>query len=172
MARKLVHICLAWTFVLGCWGGVLAAVACPHVGCETSAGAPDHDANHGEPQSGESQESAVPEDHSAHTGDHKGHAVETPAPEKSLPESAALMMGTSGAHDPCCTHCMGRPEAPPSPKFEWQSASVRKAVKALAAHSALKIMAPAASHVRQIAPAQHAPPGASDRQLLINVFRI
>jgi len=82
------------------------------------------------------------------------------------------MTGTSGAHDPRCSHCAGRPEAPPSPKFEWQSDSVNKAGKELTAHAVWKVMAPAASHARQIAPAQHAPPGAPDRHLLLSVFRI
>ena len=172
MVRKLVNICLAWTLVLGCWGGVLAAVACPHMGCETVAAAPEHDDAHAQHTPGASQESAAPEDHSAHTGEHQGHAAEPAASDQMRPESAGAMTGTRGAHDPYCSHCMGRPEAPPSPTFQWQASSAEKAGKDLASHAPLKLLASVA-HVRQVTPAQHAPPGGAHKHLLLlNVFRI
>ena len=172
MARKLLNFCLAWTLVLGCWGGVIAAVACPHVGCETMSAAADGNAAHGEHSSAEGHESAAPEEHSAHTDDHEGHAAEPTSHGQSQPDAVKLTAGVSGAHDPRCTHCVGGSGAPPSSKFERQTAPVNKAGKGLAAHAALKVVAPAAAHAGRLMPAQHAPPGVPDRLLLLSVFRI
>lgn len=169
MARKLVNFCLAWTLVLGCWGGVLAAAACPHKGCETASAAPHQTTAHAEHLSAASHDSDGGEGHSAHAGAHKGHAAEPPAAEPSRPELAQL---TDGTRAPYCSHCLGRPDAPPSPKFEWQSDSVKKAGKDAAPHVAPEVSAPLAAYVREITPAQNAPPGRSDRHLLISVFRI
>jgi hypothetical protein len=171
VVSKLVNFCLSWTLVVGCWGGVVAAAFCPHEGCGTATAATEHESDHGGHQAVEGQESGDPEEHAAHAEGHRGHAPEQPTADEARSETAGSVVGTSGAHDPCCSHCMGRPEAPPSPKFEWQPSPVEKAGKDLAAHSPLKFAA-SAPHVRRDTPAQHAPPGSSDRYLLISVFRI
>ena len=68
---------------------------------------------------------------------------------------------------------MGRPEAPPSSKFELDSNPLKKAGRDAAPQAAVRLSAPDSVHVREITPAQHAPPGRADRHLLIlNVFRI
>lgn len=174
MARRLVNFCLAWTLVLGCWGGVLAAAACPHVGCEpTALVAPDQVPSHAEHQHGEAHGTAVAEEHSAHGEAHHGHAEESSARDESHPKTAESAVSTSGAHDPCCSHCMGRPEAPPSSKFELDSNPLKKAGRDATPQVALRLSAPDSVHVREITPAQHAPPGRADRHLLLlNVFRI
>lgn len=171
MVRKLVNFCLAWTLVVGCWGGVAAAALCPHEACGTAASATEHASDREGHQTVEGQDSGDSEGHAEHTEGHRGHAPETLAADEAGRESDVSVIGTSGAHDPCCSHCMGRPEAPPSPKFEWQYSPVEKAGKYLAAKTPLKVGAPA-SHVRRDTPAQHAPPGSPDRHLLISVFRI
>lgn len=172
MARKLVNFCLAWTLVLGCWGGVLAAAACPHVGCETPAAAPQHPAGHGEHSSVESQDAAVAEDHSAHHEGHRGHGAEPANGEQLRPEPAVSAGVVSDPHEQSCAHCVGRPEAPPSSGNEWRANSAHKPVKDAPSHTALQTLAPSAAHLREIVPAQHAPPGRSDRHLLLSVFRI
>ena len=171
MARKLVNICLAWTLVLGCWGGVIAAVACPHMGCETASASVGHGA-HGERASDEGHAPADAEDHSAHGEAHQEPATEAPAPDRSASESVAPAAGASGGHDGTCSHCVGRPGAPPSSAFEWQADSARKLVKYAAPHAAPRVLAPSPTHAREITPAQHAPPGGADKLLLLSVFRI
>lgn len=79
----------------------------------------------------------------------------------------------SGRHDSSCTHCVGRPDVPPSSSFEWQTNPAKKSGKVVAAHSAGQSLTPVAFFVREITPAQHAPPASPDRHLLLlNVFRI
>lgn len=169
MARKLVNICLAWAIVLGCWGGVVAAVACPHVGCETAVTAPDHGGLHG---GDVSHDAASAEETSAHPADHHGHSAESRPAEQAQPGLVTSVAGDSGAHDSRCSHCVGRPDTPPSSKFERQPAPVGKDGKVPAALASPKVAAPAASHALRIKPAQHAPPGSQDRHLLLGVFRI
>jgi hypothetical protein len=171
VVRKLVNFCLAWTVVTGCWGGVAAVAICPHEGCGTAAAATEQGSAHEGHQAVEGQDSAAPQDHTAHAEGHRGHSAEPPAAHEAGRESAESVIGPSPGHDPCFSHCVGRPEAPPSPKFEWQSSTVEKAGKDFAAPAQLKFVASAA-HVRRDTPAQHAPPGSSDRHLLLNVFRI
>ena len=171
MARKLVNICLAWTLVLGCWGGALAAVACPHVGCETASADAEHGAR-GERASDEGHAPADAEDHSAHGEDHPEPVTEAPAPDRSPSESVAQAADASGGHDGACPHCVGRPGVPTSSIFEWQSDSAGKSVKYPAPHAAPQVFEPSAAHTREITPAQHAPPGSTDRLLLLSVFRI
>lgn len=172
VARKLINICLAWTLVLGCWGGVLAAVACPHRGCETKAAATSQAATHYGHQSNEEQAAPGHEDHPVHKAGHRGHAAAPSATEQSRPELSESARAASRAHDPCCSHCVGRPDAPPSPKFEWQYRAAEGGGKDAAPQVAPKFSAPSAAHQREISPAQHAPPRVSDRHLFIGVLRI
>lgn len=170
MARKLVNFSLVWVLALGCWCGVLAVAACPHVGCETAA--PERAGAHAEHSSGESRGPAGSKDHSAHGAAHRARAEETAAAQPSRPEPAELTDSTSGARGSYCSHCMGSPGAPPSPTSEWRPAPVNKGFKDAAPHASLQVSAPHAAHVREVIPAQHAPPGSPDRHLLLSVFRI
>ena len=172
MARKLVHVCVVIALMTGCWGGVLAAAACPHSGCETPAAAPD-DAAHGGHADEHSHHSASPEDHSRHGATHaEGHLAETRAQEPPRVDSAQLRRAVVTSHDPNCAHCVGSAEAPPSRSFEWQSSPFKGGGKLTAPRAVEQVSAPAAAFVREIIPAQHAPPGRSDRHLLLSVFRI
>ena len=172
MARRLVNFCLAWTLVLGCWGGVIAAVACPHLGCETPSGTPEHSA-HGEHPADEGHASDDAENHSAHEETAASDVAVPPGPWQDPVGSAVPAVGSSGGHDGNCSHCVGRPEVPPSPNLEWQSDSAGKSVKYAAPRAAPQAVAPSAAHAREITPAQHAPPGSADRLLLLlSVFRI
>ena len=153
---------------MGCWGGVLAAAACPHLECETMAAAPEGGAggaghDHGAPAS---------EDHSSHPAEHGEHPAEPPARDVSRAGQPGLADVAPGGHMPGCTHCVGRPEAPPSPSFEAQANSVRKGEGAAAPTAAPRVEAPAAVVPREITPAQHAPPHGTVRHLLLSVFRI
>ena len=167
MTRKLLNFGLAWLFVLGCWGGVLAAVACPHAGCETGAsepavgGAVGHD-----------HAAVTSEDHSGHNAEHGGHATEAPARNLGGLGPVGLPNIRPGGHDLGCTHCVGRPGAPSAPNFEVQAKTARKAGESAAPASPARVEAPAAVSLREITPAQHAPPGRTVRHILLNVFRI
>ena len=153
----------------GCWGGVLAAAACPHTECEMTASAPSDTAGAGV----HDHDAVTSEDHSGHTAEHGGHAAEPPAQGRSGVSPAGVLNVGPGRHDPGCTHCLGRPEAPPSPNFEVQANSASKGGESTAPNAAARAGAPAAVFLREITPAQHAPPGRSDRHLLLlNVFRI
>jgi hypothetical protein len=129
--------------------------------------------SHGEHDSGNCHDSASTEDHHGHSESHQGHTSGPTARGALLPESGAMRGGISATHDPLCSHCMGRPDAPPSSSFERQYGPAKKGGEDAAPHAPVQILAPVAAFVRQIAPAQHAPPGSSDRHLLLlNVFRI
>lgn len=157
MSRKLLNFSLAWCLVLGCWGGALAGMLCPHEPCHAAS---DEAADRGGHSSAGGHE-----DHSAHAQTHEGHA-EGPSPEAAEPSRV------SRGHDPRCAHCVGGPEVPPAAKFEWQSGTLKKGAGDAATHAAPRLPTPAAPPAREIIPAQHAPPGDSDRHLLLNVFRI
>ncbi|HEY0078105.1 MAG TPA: hypothetical protein VGB73_05635 [Pyrinomonadaceae bacterium] len=173
VARRLVNFCLAWALVLGFgWGGVLAAAVCPHLGCETDAAAPGGNPSQDEHSSGECHNSDDAEEHSAQTKAHQGHAAELPVEKQTAFESLDLKRFFSGSSVPSCSHCIGRPDAPPSPKLEPQTNTVRNAGKEAPPHASLQTLADARTYVRQITPSQHAPPGRSDRHLLHSVFRI
>ena len=165
MARKLVNICVVFALMTGCWGGVLAAAACPHQECETAAGAPDDASAHGEHAGEHGSHSASPEDHS-------GHSADSPAWDQSQPGPDHLRDRASGGHDPDCAHCVGAAEAPPSRPFEWQPNSFKNSGKLTAPRAAQQISAPAVVLAREITPAQHAPPRQTGRHLLLSVFRI
>jgi hypothetical protein len=173
VARKLVNICVVFALMTGCWVGVFAAAACPHVGCETSAGAPDGAAAHGEHTVERAHHAASPEDHSGRSEAHgEGHSSESPARDQAQPDSDQFRDLASGAHDPDCAHCVGGAEAPLSRPFEWQPNSFKNSGKLTAPRAAQQVSAPAVVVTREITPAQHAPPGRSDRHLLLSVFRI
>ena len=157
----------------GCWGRVLAAVACPHEGCETTDAASDSTAAHGEHVGDHSDHSASPEDHSGHAGSHgEGHSAESPAQDPPQSDSDLFRGSASDSHDSNCAHCVGSAEVPPSRSFEWQSNFFKNGVKLTAPRAAEQGSAPAVVLVREITPAQHAPPGRSDRHILLSVFRI
>jgi hypothetical protein len=145
VAPKLVNFCLACAFVLGSWGGVIAAAACPHAGCQTAV----------------RQE---PADH--------GHSCESASEEQARPAPEVLRAAVSSPHDPFCSHCSGRPPTPPSAKSEWQLSPVQKVEKDSAAQSVGHLPSPRRARTSEIRPSQHAPPHESDRRLLLNVFRI
>ena len=173
MARKLINLCAVLALLAGCWGGVLAAAACPHAGCETTAAAPESTAAHGEHEAGHGPGSVSPEDHSGHAGPQgKGHSAAPPAHNPPRVDPAQLRGAASNRHDPNCAHCAGDAEAPPSRHFEWQSNSFKSGEKLIAPRAAGQVSAASAVFVREITPAQHAPPGTSDRHLLLSVFRI
>ena len=166
VARRLINLSVVFALVTGCWGGVLAAAACPHVECETTAAAPEGAASH-------DHGAAVSEEHSSHPAEHGGHPAEPPAPDVSpAGQPRVADVGPGGGHTPGCTHCVGRPEAPPSPSFEAQANSVRKGAESAAPTAAPRVEAPAAVIPREITPAQHAPPPGTVRHLLLSVFRI
>ena len=167
MARKFVNFCVVFALLTGCWGGVLAAAACPHLGCETAAAVPDVHATHGGHTDG--HDAVSTEGHSGHAGGHEGQDASPPSPYRG-PAAAGHIL--SGGHDPGCTHCVGRPETPPSPRSEWQSNFARKGGGFVAPLTPARVEAPAAVSLREIRPAQHAPPGSSARHLLLNIFRI
>jgi hypothetical protein len=150
---------------MGCWGGVLAAAACPHVECETTAAAPEGAAGHG-------HDAATSEDHSGHAAEHGGHPAEPPAQDTGGAGRRGLPNVSPVGHDLGCTHCVGRPEAPPSPTFEALANSVRKGAESTAPTVAPRVAAPSAVILREITPAQHAPPPGTVRHLLLSVFRI
>jgi hypothetical protein len=172
VTRKLVNLCLALTLVLGCWGGVLAAAACPHAGCKTAASAPEVTAGHGEHTGDHGHDVVGPEDHSGHGEAHEGHTAQPSEQDRQHFSPEQFTGVASNRHDQNCAHCVGSTEAPPSRSFEWQSNSLKQGGKLLAPQASGRIVAPAAVFVREITPAQHAPPGRSDRHLLFSVFRI
>lgn len=137
------------------------------------AGVPDSAATYGVHMSDHSQHSAGLEDHSGHAQAHGvGHAAESPVREQLQTESEVLTVVTSGAHDLLCSHCVGRSDSPPSPNFELQSNYGQKVGKEITPRASGNGIAPTVFIVREITPAHRAPPGSSDRHLLLNVFRI
>ncbi|HLL76233.1 MAG TPA: hypothetical protein VK421_13355 [Pyrinomonadaceae bacterium] len=173
MARSLLNLCAVSALLLGGWGGVLAAVACLHVGCETAAAAAAHAgvAAHGGHAGGHE-----PADHDSHAGkevEHGGHAAATP------PAGDLHRAGTGEARtidprqpEPGCSHCVGSPAAPTSSLFGQQFIPPAKGESLIAPPAGVRVEAPAAAFIREITPAQHAPPGGTGRHLLLNVFRI
>ena len=153
--------------MMGCWGGVLAAAACPHLGCETVAALPGSGAAHGG-HTGD-HDAVSTEEHSGHTGGHEGHFAEPPSADRGMVSGGQTL---SGGHELGCTHCVGRPGAPPSQRFDWQSTFAGKGGGFVAPLTAARFATPAAPFLREITPAQHAPPGRSDRHILLSVFRI
>lgn len=170
--RKLVNICVGLALMTGCWGGVLAAAACPHSGCETMAFAPDVAATQSDHADTHGHDTASPEAHSSHVSAHQGHAAEPPARDQHQFSHGELKSVAPEQHDQSCAHCVGSPEAPSSPCFEWQSGSAKRGGGFVAPLAATQIKAPAAVFLREITPAQHAPPGQSDRHIILSVFRI
>jgi hypothetical protein len=160
--------------MMGCWGGVLAAAVCPHTGCETTTTAPaagEASATHGD-HGPACDKVVIPEDHSGHVSAHEGHAGKPDNGDQQQFSPVGLHTIVPKQHDQFCSHCMGRPEAPPSPYSEWQSNSARRAGSYAAPIAAVQVESPTPVYLRLITPAQHAPPGTSDRHLLLNVFRI
>jgi hypothetical protein len=173
VARKLVNVCAVIALMMGCWGGVLAAAACPHVGCEMVAAAPDATAAHGEHVDERSHHSASPEDHSRYGATHgEGHSTEPPAQNPPRFDSDQLRGTASDRHDPNCAHCVGSAEAPPPWSLEWRTNFSKNGGKLTAPRAAEQVPAPAIMWVQEITPAQHAPPRRSNRHLLLSVFRI
>lgn len=172
MARKLLNVCVALALLLGCWGGVLAAAACPHVGCDAMASAPDIAVGHGGHADSHGQNVTSPEEHSCHVTSHRARAAKSSLQVQHQISHEELQSVASKQRGQFCAHCVGRPEAPPSPRLEWQSNSAKKGVDFAAPHAIAQIETTAPVLLRKITPAQHAPPGKSDRHLLLNVFRI
>lgn len=178
MPRNFLKVGLVLSLVLGCWGGALAAALCPHMACETTSIQPGCAPTHVEVVTGheggghEGHSNRIAE-HSEHSEAHDmGQSAGTPARDQDGSRSQELQGAASRSHDSRCTHCMGGTNAPPSSSFEWQANSVIKGGKYVASHSAVQLLMPAAVLVRKVNPAQHAPPGSSDRHLLLNIFRI
>ena len=158
--------------MLGCWGGVLAAALCPH-GCETTAhAAGEASTTHGD-HGMDCAQMVKPEDHSGDISGHEeGHAGYPADGDQRQSDHAGLHTDARGQHDQSCAHCVGRPEAPPSPYSEGQSNSAKRGGSFTAPLATVQVESPAPVYRRKITPAQHAPPGESDRHLLLNVFRI
>ena len=156
----------------GCWGGLFAAASCPHVGCETTTSTPDVVATDGGHADHHGHDAVRPEDHSGHVKAHEGHAAGPTAQDQSQFNRGEFQSVAPQPHDQFCSHCVSRPEAPPTPCYEWQTASAKRGGTFVAPLVATQIEAPAPVFLREITPAQHAPPGRSDRRLLLNVFRI
>lgn len=172
MARKLFNFGLAWVLVLGCWGGVLAAAACPHVGCETAAAAPVEAGTHGAHSAVETREPAVAGDHCARAKAGQGHAAQPPDAGRDRPESEDLRGTVLAPRGTSCSHCVGRRQEPPSTKSDWQFNSARKVEKDSAAPAVGRPQAFSRAFVREVIPAQHAPPPKPGRHLLLGVFLI
>lgn len=158
----------------GCWGGVLAAAACPHSGCETMASAPDIAATDGGHADTHGHDAVRSDTHSSHASALEGHAAEPPARDQHQFSTRGEHQSVAPEqHDQFCSHCVGSPEAPPSPRIEGQSNTAKKSGDFAAPLAATQFKAPTAVFLREITPAQHAPPGRPDRYLLLlNVFRI
>ena len=159
--------------MLGCWGGVLAAALCPH-GCESTAhAAGEASTTHGD-HGTDCAQMVKPEDHSGDISAHEeGHAGEpADGDQRQSGHAGPYTVARGGQHDQSCAHCVGRPEAPPSPYSEGQSSSAKRSGSFAAPLAAVQLESSAPVYLRKITPAQHAPPGESDRHLLLNVFRI
>jgi hypothetical protein len=172
MARKLLNVCVALALLMGCWGSVLAAAACSHVGCDAMASAPDIAAGHGAHADSHGQNVTGPEGHSCHVTSHRARAAKPSLRVQHQISQDELQSVASKQREQFCAHCVGRPEAPPAPCIEWQSYSSKKGVDFAAPHAIAQFETTAPVFLRKITPAQHAPPGKSDRHLLLNVFRI
>jgi hypothetical protein len=173
VARKLLNLCAVFVLLTGCWGGVLAAVVCPHAGCETTASAaPDLSAS-GDNQGGHCHDTARSAGESIPDKAHEGHVEELPVHEQQQFGRGELQEVAARSHERSCAHCVGSPETPPTQEvFEQQTNSAKKDRDFAAPHVAARVESPSPVFQRKIAPAQHAPPGRSDKQLLLNVFRI
>lgn len=178
VARKLFHFCLVWALLLGCWGGVLAAVACPHADCRAAAAPPArddaHDASHAAPADAETQEPAGHAEHPApapaghcHAGEPAAAAGPRAAAEDE--DSRGFVFARRGAS---CVHCEGAPRAPASTKSGAPPSPAPKVEQDAAPQVVRQLLAPARAFVREVIPAQHAPPGPKDRRLLLSVFLI
>jgi hypothetical protein len=156
----------------GCWGGVLAAALCPHW-CETTAHATAGEASTTHGDHGMACDQMVkPEDYSGDISAHEGHAWEHANGDQRQSDHAGFNTVARWQHDQTCSHCISRPEAPPSPYSEQQSNSAKRGGSFAAPPAAVHVESLAPVYLRKITPAQHAPPGESDRHLLLNVFRI
>lgn len=158
--------------MLGCWGGVLAAAVCPHVGCQKSPAAPEGAEAHGGHSPVDASESDGPADHCARAQASEARAAGPAAGEGQRPQSAASAGVVSAPHAPSCTHCARRPEAPPSTKFDRLSDPAGKAGKDSAPHVSGQLPPPPRLFVREVTPSRRAPPGGPERHLLLGVFRI
>ena len=164
MARKLFNFCVVLALAAGCLSGALAAAACPHLGCDT----PDAAAQ------------ANPHAHAvggAHDGaGHTNHGAEHSA-EPSARERTGSGAARSGAcatrpREENCTHCLGRDPGPSSERFGWQPDPFKYGAKLAPPPAAGRVTVARPATAPEITPAQHAPPGSSDRHLLLSVFRI
>jgi hypothetical protein len=172
VARKLFNFCLVCVLVLGCWGGALAAAVCPHLGCQRAAEAQEQAAAHGEHSTGEAHEPATGEEHSAHAEAGQAHAGAPPSCEGRRPAPEGLREFLSSPHDPSCSHCVGGPRTPLSTKSEWPFHPGKKVEQDAPLQVVRCLPSPARLYVREITPAQHAPPGPKDLRLLLSVFLI
>lgn len=171
MARKLFNLCVVLALVAGSWGGVLAAAACPHLGCQAAAGDDGHAASRHE----QHREAAGAQEHSGHAASQtEGHAAaEPPSCHDQEPEPAAESSVAALASSPqSCAHCVGSRQAPPARSFEWQAGFARENRSEAAPRDFGRLLTPPVLFVREVIPATHAPPGRSARHLLLNVFRI
>lgn len=158
MARKLLQVGLLLSLLLGSWAGALAA--CPHVGCRTTAARPDSDDN----------SDARPRHHAGQP-DHSGHAA--PHDAAHTPHEATPRRGVAAnRHDSTCTHCAGSRGPAPSRAFKWQVNNFETGRVLDAPRAVEQVSLTVCLFVREFVPTQHAPPGGSERHLLLNVFRI
>ena len=172
MARKLLNLCVVFVLMTGCWGGVLAAVVCPHAGCETNAFAAPDLAAPVDGQGVHCHDTARAAGESIPDKAHEGHVEELPAHDQQQFGHVELHEVGARSHERSCAHCVGSPETPPTQVSEQQTNSARNSRDFAAPPVAARVESPSPVFRRKIAPAQHAPPGRSDRQLLLNIFRI
>lgn len=165
MTRRLINLSVVFALLTGCWGGVLADAACPHVECVTAEAAPEGAA-------GQAHDAVTSAAHSGHAAEHGGHAPAPPARDISVQGPTGSTDVSNVGHDLGCIHCVGRPEAPPTPNIEVRANTARKGEESAAPPAAARLEAPAAIFPREITPAQHAPPAGIVRHLLLSVFRI
>lgn len=170
MAHKLFNFGLAWAFVLGCWGGVLASAVCPHLGCGAEAAAPAGGRGHDAHAASETHEPAAPQDHCARAQSHAEGGRADAAQHGS--EAEASRGSISAPRGAPCSHCVGRRPSPPATKSDWQPGPAGKADGDSAPQVGARLPAFSRAFVREVIPAQHAPPPKPGRHLLLGVFLI
>lgn len=165
---------LLCALLLQTWGGALAAVVCPHAGRDaaptTKAG--EHSCCAARPSDESRAADAGSDDAAGHCPMSRTRAASDEGLTHDAADSTATGDPAALLTSPPCTHCVGRPDRPPTPSRTREPQEARRDAPAPATRAHTTRPAPVL-FASAVEPSQHAPPGlGARRHVLLSVFLI
>lgn len=168
MIKQLLSVGFLVALTANGWGGVLAAGACPHRDCVTSAAAERHPASH--------TEEAQPEEHCSKgkDGEHSERQSQQPAAGETTEPLTGQVIRAADEHARFCGHCMSAPQAPSRNSQKGTQSQARRVVNLDTPAAAGAEVLPGVASFPAITPSQCSPPAHAGRRkhLLISTFLI